>query len=184
MTNTDIDTGGLIKGLRALMSEILGAKVSWADIGYLIGYQGDNVYLTIKRLRDGEKAMSGPALMRALDLAYALGLWKQSHLLVSEWHIKIRANEDEEPGGEYIIEHTWFPRFTLVAGSDLNGVHAMDGLGFQPIGAIREQDWFDDELLTVMIHYQDILSKPQLMAPFLEEGFDHLKAAIAETCVK
>ncbi len=166
MTNIT-DTADLVRAGRTMLGRALGIKLGLTDFGHIIGYDGKNVFQTIKRLEAGDRGLSGPAAVRLRDLVQAASYAAHPLLVIPEWSFVIPLDEDEDDGSTIMIERRWFPRSLIVA--TVQAESSLADLNFKYIGMVRSAATSIKEM-SVWCLDLDLLPRPEWHAPFYERA--------------
>jgi len=177
MSNFDekTETQNTVRLARKMLGKSLGIDLGRIDFGHIIGYDGKNVFQTIRRLENGGSGISGPVALRLGDLMQAASYVFHHLLVVPEWSFIIPFNESEEDGSTVMIERRWYPRMVFVATVQAQG--SLDDLNFQHVGMIRTDDP-DLEEMSVWCLHQDILPNLEWYTKFYEQGIAMLTEGI------
>jgi len=163
----------MVRTARTLLGKILGVELGLTDFGHIIGYDGKNVFQTVKRLENGDRGLSGPALLRLRDLVQSASYANYPQIIIPEWSFVISTNDEDDDGSSIMIKRLWWPRMTFVA--TVQAQAALADLNFHHVGMVKT-DQLDLEQMLVWCFHQDILPKKSWYTPFYEKGVDILVA--------
>ncbi|TCS62602.1 hypothetical protein [Varunaivibrio sulfuroxidans] len=163
----------MVRTARAMFGKILGVDLGLTDFGHIIGYDGKNVFQTIKRIETGDRGLSGPAAVRLRDMVQAASYAAYPLIIIPEWSFVISTNEDDDDGSTLMIERLWWPRMIFVA--TVQAEACLAELNFEQIGMIRS-DEIDLDQMSVWCLQIDLLPKSEWYAKFYEQAVDLLAA--------
>lgn len=171
------ETATMVRATRALLSSALGldGDMSLVDFGHLLGYSGQNVFQTVKRLETGAANPGGTVLVRLAELAQAARYHQYGMVVVPEWSFMVPAEELDDDGSTLYLSRNWFPRMLFAATGQAQG--ALEDLGFEEVGVVSAANSaYSDDDMAVYVLYQDVLPKPGWYSRFLQTALDHLGA--------
>ena len=163
---------------RRLLGGALGVELGLTDFGYMLGYQGKNVFQSAQRLeKDPEdndgRGVSGMVALRLADLMQAAALNQQELITIPEWVFEVSADEGDDDGSSLFLTRLWFPRLRFVATQPAGPL--LSDLGYQHIGHVRtiDPDFPEADVYCIA---QDILPKPEWYTRFYVAAVDLLAA--------